>query len=364
MKGNKHLLDRYILKKFLTVLFFTGMAFIVIFIVVDLIEHLDEFLSNNATLGDSILYYIYYVPYIIILTLPVNMLLSSLFSLGTMAQYNELVASLSAGVSLYRIFAPLLILAFMVSILSGVFSETIVTETNRMRLDIWRYDINKQKHAIVGNRSQIAVQDYNNRQVYIQYYEGRRQRANKVNIVWVQNNQITERWDVQYMNWNEQQKGWLLHNITQRQFTDTSELITRKDTLWYTDTHIFPEDLLELQVAPEEMNYQELDRFVNKMLAIGADARKWLVDLYMKISYPFSNFIIVLLGAPLASRKRRSGPALGFALALLISFIYFVFLRSGQVLGHKGTLDPWLGAWIGNIVFGIAGIVVMWRARK
>ncbi|MCI0595934.1 MAG: LptF/LptG family permease, partial [candidate division Zixibacteria bacterium] len=75
-------------------------------------------------------------------------------------------------------------------------------------------------------------------------------------------------------------------------------------------------------------------------------------------------FIIVLFGAPLASRKRRSGPALGFALALLISFVYFLFLRSGQVLGHNGTLEPWLGAWIGNIVFGIGGVTMMLMVRK
>ena len=56
--------------------------------------------------------------------------------------------------------------------------------------------------------------------------------------------------------------------------------------------------------------------------------------------------------------------AIGFALALLISFIYFGFTRAGQVLGHNGTLEPWLGAWIGNIVFFAAGIIMMFRVRK
>jgi lipopolysaccharide export system permease protein len=72
----------------------------------------------------------------------------------------------------------------------------------------------------------------------------------------------------------------------------------------------------------------------------------------------------VLFGAPLAAKKRRSGPALGFAISLLISFVYFMFLRTGQVLGHKGDLSPWLAAWIGNIVFGVGAIFILIKTKK
>ena len=358
------ILDRYIIKKFLSILFYTTLAFIAIFVVVDLVEHLDEFLANNASLTDSLLYYIYYIPYIIILTLPVNMLLSSLFSLGSMAQYNELIALMTSGISLYRIVTPLLLLALVISILSGVASETLVPKTNRLRLDVWRYDIRKQQRLVLGTRREIALQDRDNRQVNIQYYDGRRRKANQVNIIRIEDNRVKERWDARYMIWVNDSSGWRMHYVTYRQFTDSGEVVMNMDTLWYSDTQIFPDDLLDLQVKPEEMNYVELNRFVDKMLYLGADARKWLVDLYLKISYPLASFIIVLFGAPLASRKRRSGPALGFALALLISFVYFLFIRTGQVLGHNGTLDPWLGAWIGNIVFGIGGILLMILMRK
>jgi lipopolysaccharide export LptBFGC system permease protein LptF len=36
----------------------------------------------------------------------------------------------------------------------------------------------------------------------------------------------------------------------------------------------------------------------------------------------------------------------------------------GQVMGHQGTLEPWLGAWIGNILFGIAGVYTNITAQK
>lgn len=358
------ILDRYIIKKFLSILFFTTLAFIVIFIVVDLIENLDKFLSYEAKFTYVVLYYVYFIPYIILLTLPVNMLLSCLFSLGSMAQYNELIASLSAGVSLYRIVFPILVLAAFISAASGIVGETMVPESNRRRLNIFRYDIRKQPRMQIGTQRQLSLQDSDNRQVSIDYYDARKKRANKVNIVWREGNTITERWDVKYMIWDTSRSAWNLSGVIQRKFSEKGEEVSEKNTLLYENSRIYPEDLVDLEIKPEEMNYVELSRFVDKMQSLGADAKKWLVELYMKVSYPFANFIIVLFGAPLASRKRRSGPALGFALALLISFVYFLFVRSGQVLGRDGTLDPLWGAWIGNIVFGIGGIILMLRVRK
>ena len=357
------LLDRYLIQKFLFVLFFASMAFIVIFIVVDLIEHLDKFLDSKAPFSRTVVYYLYYIPSIITLTLPVNMLLSSLFALGTMAQHNELVACMSAGVSLYRLVWPLLLVALLISILSGIANETVVPQANRTRLDIYEHEIRDRPREQFGTRRELSLQDRGERQLSIDYYNIRTQKANKVNIVWRDGNRIRERWDVKTMAWDSTRQAWRMSGITQRKF-DPDEEISRLDTLWYEDSQILPGDLVDLDQQPEEMNYFELKRFVERMSIMGSNARKWIVDLHMKISYPLASFIIVLFGAPLASRKRRSGPALGFALALLISFVYFGFMKSGQVLGYNGTLPPWLGAWIGNIVFGVGGVVLMLMTRK
>ncbi len=358
------IIDRYIIKKFIAILFFNILAFIVIFLVIDLVENLDKFLSFDASLGNVFLYYLFYIPFIIILTLPISMLLSSLFSLGTMAQHNEIIAIKMSSVSLYRILLPVLIFSLIISIAIGIAGETFVPRTNRLRLDIYRYDIKKESRKIQTSRSQIAIQDEGDRQIYIQYYETNRKRAHKVSIIKVADTRIIQRIDARFMEWNQDSTRWRLIDVTTRTFSDSKETITRNDTLTYAGSKVRPDDLLDLEILPEEMNYAELNRFVDKMLDLGIDARRWLVDLYMKISYPLANFIIVLFGAPLAAKKRRSGPALGFAIALLISFIYFLFLRTGQVLGHKGDLEPWLAAWIGNIVFGVGAIIVMIRERN
>ena len=249
------ILDLYLTKKFLAILLYTSVAFIAIFVVVDFIEHLDKFLESDAGPGVIFFYYLYYIPYIIILTLPVNMLLSSLFSLGTMAQYNELVAALSSGISLYRLVLPLLILGMLISALSGLAGETLVPQSNRLRLDIYRYDIRNQPREKRGTERKIAMQDYDGRQVSILYYDVGKQRANNVSILWRKGNRITERWDVKYMQWQDSINVWQMHHITKRIFSNSGETVRRLNTTAYTDTRILPNDLLDLQLKPEEMNY-------------------------------------------------------------------------------------------------------------
>jgi lipopolysaccharide export system permease protein len=355
-------LDKYVLRKFFINLLFSIGAFVIIFLVVDLIENIDKFIDRDAKASTVFIYYVYYIPYIINLTLPICMLLSCLFTLGSMSQHNEIVAQKSAGISLYRIFMPLFILSFIISIGAGLFSEFVVPWTNQERLDLYRYEIKKHPRNRGTKRNNIYLQDVANRKISIAFFHGTKNEAKKVSLQYFDGRQLVKRVDAQTMNWFE--NTWVLHDVIERTFKDTVVTTTKYDQLIQADLKFKPENLLELQKQPEEMSYTELQTFIKEMTTIGAEVRKWIVELYLKISYPFANFIIILFGAPIAARKRRSGTAVGIGISLLICFIYFLFIRMGQVMGHQGTLSPLLGAWLGNIIFGTAGLYTLITSRK
>ncbi len=355
-------LDKYLLKKFIINLLFSIGAFVIIFLVVDLIENIDKFIDRDATVFQVGMYYIYYIPYIINLTLPVAMLLACLFSLGSMSQHNEIVAQKSSGISLYRIFLPLFILAFIISIGAGFFNEFVVPWTNQARLDLYRYDIQKHPKNKGTRRNDIYLQDKGDRKISIAFFDGTKNEGKKISLQYFDGRRLTRRIDAEKFNWVDQH--WVLHNVNERIFTDSVLYVQKNIKIIQSDLTFKPASLLELQKQPEEMSYLELKEFINEMTQIGAEVRKWIVELYFKISYPFANFVIVLFGAPIAARKRRSGTAVGIGISLLICFIYFLFIRMGQVMGHQGTLEPWLGAWLGNIIFGIGGIYTNITARQ
>ena len=124
------------------------------------------------------------------------------------------------------------------------------------------------------------------------------------------------------------------------------------------------EDFAKETIDQEDMNYRQLNAYVDKVRKRGGNVDKYLVDLHFKFSFPLAGFIFVILGIAFASGKRKPSMATGFGLTLAISFIYYGFLRVGQTLGHNGVLQPALAAQLGNILFLAVGIYALARANR
>ncbi|MBN2426441.1 MAG: LPS export ABC transporter permease LptG [Calditrichaceae bacterium] len=356
------ILDIYILKRFLINLAVAVVTWLVIFMVVDIIENLSKFLDRNATMQQVGMYYLYYIPHIFSLTLPVSMLLSSLFTMSQLAQHNEVVAQLSSGISLYRILLPLFILGVLFSTGAGYFNEIVVPYTNQQRYDLKRYEIDRITRPSEQARSNIYRQDKDEQKINIRMFNGKTNTGKNISIKYFDGPVLVKRVDARDIIWEEDH--WRLRQGKVRTFKDGAEMIHLFEDSAFYQSRITPGDLIEIRKKPEEMSYWELSKFIQDLEAIGADNRRWIVERHLKIALPFANFIVVLLGAPLASRKRRGGMGLNFGLSFLASFVYFFILRVGQVMGQQGSLDPVLAAWLGNLIFIVIGLYTLLSVRK
>ena len=54
----------------------------------------------------------------------------------------------------------------------------------------------------------------------------------------------------------------------------------------------------------------------------------------------------------------------GFAVSLVVIFIYYILLSAGQGFAEQGTVPAWFGLWLPNIVFGSLGVVLLRRAGR
>jgi len=355
-------LDHYLLKKYFINLIFAVLAWIVLFEVINMIEMLSKFIDYGATTRQFFLYYLYFIPYVVSLTLPIAALLGVLFAVSHMASHNEIVAQLSAGISLYRILLPLFIASLILSILSMVFNETVVPRANRARLDLMRYDIRKNPRNQARLNNNIYVQDLPQRMLAVGYFNSKKNRGRTVSFLTYEGNRLTERLDARNMTW--QDSVWHLEKVVLREFSGEQERVRNLPDTVITDSRIRPRNLVDIQVKPEEMTYMELSDYIEELLTIGANPRKWLVERQLKISMPFAILIVTLIGAPFASRKRRGGTGLNFAVSLLISFTFFIVIRIGQVFGHQGALEPMLAAWFGNLIFLLLGLYILFTVQK
>jgi len=135
------------------------LGFLAIFLVVDLIENLDRFVDNGVPVIVTITYYLYTIPWFISVALPMSMLISTVFSIGMMVKRNEWTAMKSTGISLYRLSAPLLFIGMMISILSFLLDNQLVSYGNKKRYTIDRdYLKKKSRHKIKSSLKNIFLQ--------------------------------------------------------------------------------------------------------------------------------------------------------------------------------------------------------------
>lgn len=356
------IVDRYILSRFFTLIIFILLAGTVIFLVVDLIENLDKFIDRDVPYSIILNYYIYFIPYIIYLIFPVCMLLTTLFSLGSMSQRNEITAFKAGGISMYRLLLVLSIPAFIISLFMLLTGETVIPYANKLRLDIRREYIKKIPKSSTTRRGRIYLTDDSNRLIHIGHFNGETNSAFNINIIVIENNQLVERVDAGRMVYGNEY--WTLYGAIKRDFRGDSIKITEEKVHRWRELTFKPEDLLKIQSKPEEMNYWELKEFVQKLITTGADAARWRTDLYYKIAAPFASFIIVIFGVPVAATRRRSGLMVGFGISLLVCFLYFGVANSVKILGYKGLLEPVYSAWGGNVIFLALGLVMVLTAKK
>ncbi len=357
------ILDRYILHRFIIILLFALVAFVSIFIIVDLVEKLDDLLRQQVGFFVIVKLYLYSLPYIIVLTLPVAMLLSSLFSVGNMARHNELVAMKAAGLSLYRILAPLFVFGLFISFFAWGFGEYVVPDAS----EAYNYLIDEylEKHREAWRKRILnpILRDDSGKLMSMRSFHTTEKNGHLVSIRrFDQQENLTGRIDARRIEWHD--SVWVLYDGYERIFDQKQEIAKPFKKRIFDNTSIKPADFDKLLKNPEEMSFQELKSFISTVKRNGGDPDRWLVDLYLKTAIPLANFIILLFGAPLSSPKRRGGVATGFGISLVICFVYFGIVKTTQTMGHTGLLPPLPAAWLANIIFAIAAIWILIKTPK
>jgi lipopolysaccharide export system permease protein len=365
------ILDRYIIRQFIVVFLFGLLAFICIFIIIDMMEKLDDFIDAQAPTSIVLQYYAASIPDIVKLMIPVAVLLSALFVTGRLSSQNELAAIKSSGTSLYRTMAPFLFVTVIICIISIYLNGWIVPYANQKKLYIERIHLKRSGPATV--RYNILFQEGKTRIVSIGNYDTQARCAHQISIQDFDSTDGTilrHRYDALQMQWI-QPKGegvqfgnWVLLHGSTRSFLDTLQTLVPFDSLLVGRLSLTPSDIEKKQRTPDEMDYNELRDFIANQQRAGQDVARWLVEFHFKLAFPFASIIMVLFGVPFAASRPRTGAALGFGIATAVTFIYLGFMKASQVFGYNGDLNPLLTAWLANLIFLGAGIANLLRVQK
>lgn len=358
------ILDRYLIKQFLQSILFGLLAFTLLFVIVDMLENLDDFIDQNVSMSIVSEYYSVFAPEIIKLMLPVSVLFAGLFTAGKMSNLNEITAIKASGVSLYRFMLPIVIVTCLLSWGAIYFSGYVVPMANKHKIAIER---NYLRKGFSQTGSNLFFQDSKNRIINISYYDESNMQAVRTGIQEFDQNDLTKmvsRIEVQNMKFDTTKNVWVGYNGIIRHFTLIDDIIEAFQQKDFPQINFKPQDLTSKQKKPDEMDLEELKNLIDDQIRSGTDPKRVMIEYYSRYSFALASLVVVLFGLPLSMDKRRGGLALQVGINILITFIYLVFLKVTQAYGKNGALEPVLTAWIVNLIFLAGAIVNLIRVKQ
>lgn len=369
------IIDKYICKEFLIPFIYCFLTFILIFIVGDLFENLDTFIIKKVSWDVIFKYYLFLIPSIFVLTTPLAVLLSILYQMGYMSRHNELIALKANGVSFLRVIIPFIIVGILFSIFLFTVNERLVPNCTR-GLDHIRDTYINNNTASNSQNNSVSVIDKNitffsslyNLSFYIDKMSEDRRTAEGVSIrEFNKDGSLRREWYGGKAIWID--SGWWLFNGYIRDFNKKGEMsggmhFFRKQE---TPVNIHPQDLLRSQkdiaMLSDYMNFKELYFYIKRNFTLSTIPRELLVDLYKKLSIPFTIIIVTIFGVTFGGRISKGGAlsSVGYSLGLYLA--YYGISSFLIAMGKLGTIVPFLAVWTPHVLFGTVSIYLLKKTK-
>ena len=353
----------YVLKNFIKYLFICLAVLIFIYVIINLFDNLGKFLAKDALAKDILIYYLYLIPSYIVLLIPVASIMAVFFVFGIMTKNKELVALKTCGLNINRLFYLILSAGVVICLLTFVFQESVGVWSQAHLFTHRQEKIDKRPKRPQNKRSNFFYHGENNWVYFIKNFDVETQRINVV-ILWQisRENKIKKRIDADAAIYDG---SWKFSEAVLREFDDEgNETVKKYKVLEMPELKERPEDFIKRIKPLEEMNFMEIYRFVEKRARAGENVAKEEVELNYRFSYPIITIIILLITLPLSVVLKKGGIAIGLGLSVAIAFTYWGLIQSCRAYGVAGLMDPLLAAWFPNILFGIVGIILIFKVPR
>lgn len=302
------------------------------------------------------------VPQLVARFLPYSVLLATIITLATLNQNSEVIAMKSSGLSAHQILAPLLATAAVVSSVSFVFNERVVTHATAT-LKAW----SAAEYGPVPTESAVRSNVYLNDGEDILYAAVVTGSGNNIAM---RNVTFYER-DARGMITRELRSagatyaapGWLLESPTlfDVQSADSREL--GENIL--VARGLKPRQVEISSVDADAQPLSELSASISALRAAERPTAELEGKWWHKISGPLSAVLMPLLGAVAGFGLARSGQLFVRAvIGMALGFTYFVVDNAALAMGSFGGYPPFLAAWAPFFLFLLVGETVLIRTEE
>ena len=347
-----HLLNLYIIRNFISKFIFLIIGFMSLFLIVDIIDHINKFIDSDIPRFEIINYYLYSLPWFISIALPMTTLLACIFTIGQLQKNHELTAIKASGISLRILSFVLIALGVLISILSFIFDNTLVSKSIQKKAAISEQYLDRDQTKNQIRKFHILNEETGINQImYLKNYNFLDKTAQDVVVQSIKENFLNETTIIDTMIWDQFKEAWICKGIQKRNNKDkyTLEAIKQKTIRFkLEDGSLFKEeDLIKFLPKSEELNYWQLKELSSRR----PDDLRLKVDYNFKIAFSCTSLIMILFGIGLSIKKPRTHYATGIGLGIIVIFLYYLGMKFGQTLGYSRMLSPFLSVWFINFIF-------------
>lgn len=386
------ILDEYIMRAFASNLFLVLTTFSMLFLIFTFLELIGDIIRNRTplvTVGD---YLLNLIPFILYNVTPLCVLVAVLVTFGALARSSEFTAMKSAGFSLYRIVAPVLVLTGVIAIALFAFDDFYLPTANR-RQEALRSVIKGRpaQTFLRPDRQWISGQSPNqsngvatpqlkvrppffpekaaetsqpqhktepSRIFYYQFFDPDRNVFANLTVFEFDPVSFTlqRRIFAQSARWDQRVSRWIFENGWSRTFV--GETVGTYQPFVVTtipDIHEEPQYFKKEDRQSQQMNFSELATYIDDLRQSGFDTKRLSVQLNRKFAYPLITLVMAILAIPFALVTGKRSTVTGFAMAILLAMAYLGVSSLFEAMGNVNTLPAALAAWSPDLLFTFAG---------
>ena len=353
------IIDKYIIRKYLSTFFIMFGLFIPIGIMVDFAEKVDKFREKEIPIDLIFNYYVDFIWYFGNQLYPVFLFLAVIFFTSRLAENSEITAILSSGMSFQRLARPYFVSALIIVFFALVAGMFIVPNSNQNFND---FNSNYIKSENTRNTSRLFKQINDSEYIYVSSYDPSRKRGLNFTLEKFDENQLKYKISATTIRWDD--SIFRLTNYVKRSINKDIELIdkqTRKDTV--LDFNI--NDLAPLNYVAETLNFFELNDLIRYEKRAGSPLiNSHLLVRHKRYTNPLSCFILTLIAISVSSFKKRGGTGTNLAIGVSLGFLLIFLDKILSVLVIKSNFSPAIASWGILLFFFIIAMFLLNKAIR
>jgi LPS export ABC transporter permease LptG/LPS export ABC transporter permease LptF len=358
------ILTRYILGEILS-LTLIGCALFTFILFMPLLPHiLEVVVRNSSTLADVAQVFLFTLPNLFKVTIPMAVLWGILLGLSRLASDSEIIAMRASGLGIGYFVRVASIVAIGGTLLGLGNSLYLAPRANHAIVEMEQSLETSQASYVIEPR--VFYEEFRNYVLYVQDVRSGTGAANWRQVFMADvsdpdNPLITTAASATVVTDNTQELLMRLRDGVRDETVADEPEQSNISTFTTTDLPLMLSQQSDVHLGRLDTALYAMPLGALMQHTSGPDGKRFLIELHNRFAFPAACLVLMLVGVPLGVASRRGGKSSGFVFTILLVFVYYFLSSTGIALGHQNKLPAFLAVWSANLLFACAGTFLLWQ---